>query len=106
MDAALHGADALMAVRQDRPDVVLLDVMMEGLNALEVLARIRALDPAIRIIMVTARRDLALQQQTRAMGAFDYVIKPFTLSHLHQSVVAALAGSDLPPPRPMPSPTA
>ena len=105
VEAALHGADALMAVAQHRPDVVRLDVMMEGLTGMEVLDRIRAIDPGVRIIMVTASHDFALQEQTRTMGAFDYVSKPFTLSHLHRSVGAALAGSDPPPqPPPMRSP--
>src|SRR6266404_8876721 len=53
VDAAAHGGDALIAVSQYRPDVVVLDVMMEGLSGVQVLERIRALDPAIRVIMIS-----------------------------------------------------
>jgi DNA-binding response OmpR family regulator len=97
VDAALHGADALMAASEYRPDVVLLDVRMEGLNGVAVLDRLHAMKPAVQVVMMTAIHDATLQQKTRSMGAFDYVIKPFTLSQLLQAVVAALAGSNRPP---------
>src|SRR5262249_41983988 len=60
VDAAQHGGDALIAVSQYRPDVVVLDVMMEGLNGVQVLERIRALDPAIRVIMISGSPDVTL----------------------------------------------
>ena len=101
--AALHGADALMAASEHRPDVVLLDVRMEGLNGVAVLDRLHAMEPAVRVVIMTAIHDATLQQKTRSMGAFDYVIKPFTLSQLLQAVVAALAGSNRPPTSAVPS---
>ena len=100
VDAALHGADVLMAASEHRPDVVLLDVMMKGLNGVALLDRLHAMEPAVRVVMMTAIHDAT----TRSMGAFDYVIKPFTLSQLHQAVVAALAGSNRPPTPPLASP--
>src|SRR3989441_1982931 len=45
IDRSSHGADALMAIRLVRPDVVLLDIRMRGLSGVEVLKRIRAMDP-------------------------------------------------------------
>ena len=104
VDAALHGADALTAASEHRPDVVLLDVMMQGLNGVAVLDRLHAMEPAVRVVMMTAIHDATLQQKTRSMGAFAYVIKPFTLSQLLQAVVAALAGSNRPPTPPLASP--
>ena len=93
VDAASHGGDALIAVSQYRPDVVLLDVLMEGLNGVQVLERIRALDPAIRVIMISGSGDSTLRPRSLAMGAFEYVPKPLSLSDLHRAVSAALAQS-------------
>ena len=90
VDTAAHGGDALIAVSQHRPDVVVLDVMMEGLNGVQVLERIRELDPAIRVIMVSGSTDATLKPKAMAMGAFAYVMKPVGLGQLHQTVEAAL----------------
>jgi len=99
VDAAAHGGDALIAVSQYRPDVVLLDVMMEGLNGVQVLERIRELDPAIRVIIISGSADATLEPTAMAMGAFAYVMKPVGLGQLHQTVAAALGRPDplLPP---------
>jgi len=96
VDAALHGGDALIAVSQYRPDVVVLDILMEGLDGVQVLQRIRALDPAIRVIMITGSNDVALKPAAMAAGAFAYVTKPVSLEQLHRAVVAALGDSRLP----------
>jgi two-component system, OmpR family, response regulator len=89
VDAASHGGDALIAVSQYQPDVVVLDVMMEGLDGIQVLQRIRSLDPAIRVIMITGSSDTTLKPTTMSMGAFAYVSKPVSLPHLHEAVSAA-----------------
>ena len=90
VDVAAHGGDALIAVSQYRPDVVLLDILMEGLDGVQVLERIRALDPAIRVIMITGSTDATLEPTAMAMGAFAYLTKPMALGQLHQAVEAAL----------------
>jgi len=89
VDAASHGGDALIAVSQYQPDVVVLDVMMEGIDGVQVLQRIRSLDPAIRVIMITGSSDTTLKPTTMSMGAFAYVSKPVSLQHLHEAVSAA-----------------
>ena len=100
VDSAAHGGDALIAVSQYRPDVVVLDILMEGLDGVQVLERIRALDPAVRVIMVSGSTDLTLKPTAMAMGAFAYMAKPVALGQLHQSVAAALGRPDpLRPPR-------
>jgi two-component system, OmpR family, response regulator len=91
VDAASHGGDALIAVSQYQPDVVVLDVMMEGIDGVQVLQRIRSLDPAIRVIMITGSSDTTLKPTTMSMGAFAYVSKPVSLQHLHEAVSAAFA---------------
>ncbi len=76
-------------VVDDEPDVVMLDVLMEGLDGVQVLERIRSLDPAIRVIMITGSTDVTLESTAMSMGAFAYVSKPVSLVHLHEAVAAA-----------------
>lgn len=85
-----NGADALRAVVEDPPDVVLLDIEMPGLAGAEALIAIQAVAPAVKIIMVSGTSDAALAQRTLARGAFDYVTKPVDLEHLAQSLETAV----------------
>lgn len=91
VEFALHGGDALTLIQHDPPDVVLLDIAMPGLDGVQVLQRILALEAAPPVIIVTGHEEGALSEQTRALGAFDYITKPFDLSRLSRAVAAALA---------------
>ena len=90
VEFAQHGGDALTLVQHDPPDLVLLDLMMPGMNGVEVLQRILALRATLPVIIVTARADATLAEQTRALGAFAYVTKPFEFTRV---VGAALTRS-------------
>jgi two-component system response regulator (stage 0 sporulation protein F) len=90
VETASTGADALAAARSYRPDLVLLDVRMPGMDGVEVLKKLRELDPGLAVIMVTANEDVALARETLKIGAFDYVSKPFDFHYLDRAVSAAL----------------
>ncbi|MEK7387622.1 MAG: response regulator [candidate division NC10 bacterium] len=90
VDAASNGNEALAAVKRARPDLVLLDVRMPGVDGVEVLRRIREVEGGITVIMVTANEDVALARETLKLGAFDYVAKPFDFSYLDRAVAAGL----------------
>ena len=90
VEFAQHGGDALTLVQHDPPDLVLLDLMMPGMNGVEVLQRILALRATLPVIIVTARADATLAEQTRALGAFAYITKPFEFAYLARVVGAAL----------------
>ncbi len=94
VDRALHGADALMAIALARPDVVLLDVRMSGIHGVDVLKRIRSMDPTIPVIIVTADDDPVLLSETRQIGAYGHLVKPFDVDDLSRMVGAAVAGTD------------
>lgn len=96
--AAADGHEALAAFVRERPDVVLLDVRMPGLDGLTVLRRLREADPDVAVIMVTANEDLAVARETLSVGAFDYVAKPFDFDHLSRTVVTAIVHSAKIPP--------
>jgi two-component system, OmpR family, response regulator ResD len=90
---AQHGGDAVMLAAVERPDVILLDILMPGVDGVEVLRRVRALDPTLPVIMVTGNADERTARDTLTIGAFDYVPKPFSLPQLLAVVEAALASS-------------
>ena len=87
---ALSGPDALARFPEFRPDIVLLDLAMPRMPGVVVLERLRQLDPRLPVIMVTANADVELAKRTLALGAFDYIMKPFELDHLATVLEAAL----------------
>jgi len=89
VDVALTGGDAVMMIAADRPDVVLLDILMPGMDGLDVLRRVRAAHPTLPVVMLTGNADVELARTTVAMGAFAYVPKPFDMTHLCRVVDAA-----------------
>jgi two-component system response regulator (stage 0 sporulation protein F) len=90
VEATPDGEAALVALGRHRPDLVLLDVRMPGIDGVEVLRRIRRADPDVPVIMVTANEDVALAKEMLKLGAFDYVAKPFDFSYLDRAVTAGL----------------
>jgi CheY-like chemotaxis protein len=84
--AASGGAEAVAFVEIDKPDLVLLDVAMPDMDGVETLKRIVAIDPTLAVIMVTANADIGITSKLLALGAVDYVPKPFDLDYLDQAV--------------------
>jgi len=91
---ASDGLDAIGMVERMKPDLVLLDVVMPGMNGVETLRRIAEIDPPLRVIMVTANSYIGLTSRLLAMGAVDYIPKPFDLDYLEQAVSIQLAASE------------
>jgi DNA-binding NtrC family response regulator len=77
VSTASTGIEALQFVRQgNRPDIVLLDVMMPGLDGLETLERLREAVPEIKVIMLSCLTDTHKVVQAMRLGALDYLAKP------------------------------
>jgi two-component system response regulator MprA len=81
VELADDGHAALVAARDRPPDLVILDLMLPGLDGLEVARRIRAVDD-LPIIMLTARDAVADRVAGLESGADDYVLKPFAFEEL------------------------
>ncbi len=94
VDTASSGGEALERTRVQAPDLVVLDIMMPGLDGLEVLRRLRTADPQLPILMLTAKDAPADQVQGLEQGADDYVVKPFTFEVLLARVRALLRRHD------------
>src|SRR5690554_3848403 len=75
------GAKAVDAWRTQRPDLVLLDLMLPGMDGIEICARIRE-ESGVPIIMLTARTDTADVVRGLEVGADDYIVKPFNPKEL------------------------
>ena len=86
VSVASGGAEAVALVESTRPDLVLLDVAMPGMDGVETLKRIVAIEPDLAVIMVTANADIGVTSKLLALGAVDYVPKPFDLDYLDQAV--------------------
>jgi DNA-binding response OmpR family regulator len=86
---ARSGPEALMRARQDRPDLIVLDLGLPGLDGLEVTRRLRR-DSGVPIIMLTARDDETDKIVGLELGADDYVTKPFSPRELTARVRAVL----------------
>lgn len=90
---ASDGAQALERYFLDRPDLVLLDMVMTGMYGLDVLAKIRELNPDARVIVVTADIQKSTEDQARAAGAAAFLNKPLNREKLKQTVSAVLEGT-------------
>jgi DNA-binding response OmpR family regulator len=91
--AASDGEAALAAVAAERPDLMLLDVMMPRKNGYEVCQAVRA-NPdwkGIRIIMLTAKGREVEREKGMALGADDYITKPFSTQEVVDRVRELLA---------------
>lgn len=80
--SAANGAEALMKIREEPPDVVLLDLNMPEMGGLEFLKVVRQLNNAFGIIVVTALHDPRVAARAVSSGAFDVVEKPVNFQHL------------------------
>jgi two-component system, OmpR family, response regulator len=87
---AASGAGAVRAAASSRPDLVLLDVMMPDGDGFEALRRIRSGGCEVPVIFVTARDEVPDRVKGFAMGADDYITKPFSLEELLGRIRAVL----------------
>jgi two-component system phosphate regulon response regulator PhoB len=92
VSTAANGADALRSAREERPDLVVLDIMLPGLTGTEVLAELRRRPETadVGVILLTARRDEPDRIRGLTMGADDYLTKPFSPAELVLRVQALL----------------
>ena len=92
--AATDGREGLQKLFAERPDLILLDIMMPRLDGWEVCRRIREVS-SVPIIMLTARGQEAEKVRGLQMGADDYVAKPFSLRELEARITSVLRRSRL-----------
>jgi DNA-binding NtrC family response regulator len=85
--------EGLERVRRDPPVIAIVDLMMPRLNGREVLRRIRASAPTVRTIVITGYATIETEAETRDIGAFGFLAKPFTPGELRRLVEKAVAAA-------------
>jgi len=81
---------AMQKAKENKPEVVLLDILMPGTDGLKALRRIKELNPNCEVIMLTALKSESTASIAKESGAFDYVVKPFDIKELRLKVENAL----------------
>ena len=90
LTTASSGEEALRLVPKVKPDLVIMDVRMGGMNGLETLRRIRQLDSKLLVILMTAYGTTQTAIEAMKLGAYDYLLKPFDVPKLKELVNNAL----------------
>jgi len=84
IDAAMH------QVQEEKPHVVLLDILLPKTDGIEILRQIKAIHPGCEVIMLTGVNSQQLAAKAMDFGAFDFIGKPFDVAELRQKVKKAL----------------
>ncbi|MDI6775796.1 MAG: response regulator [Syntrophales bacterium] len=76
------GEEALKILKEMSPDVVVLDVRMEGMDGIQTLREIKKASPLVEVIMLTGHANLEVAVEGMELGAFDYLMKPMDIDEL------------------------
>ena len=85
-----NAESAIETIKNDPPDLVLLDIGLPNMNGIEALEKIRALYPDMLVIMITAYEDIKTVISAMKLGAYDYVVKPLHMDSLEVTIKNAL----------------
>jgi two-component system chemotaxis response regulator CheY len=94
--AVLEAQDGLAALERyfiDKPDVVLLDLVMKGMYGLEVLEKLRQMDPDVKVVVVSADIQTSSHDLVQEAGGKAFLNKPYDRGELIQAVQTAMAGA-------------
>jgi two-component system, response regulator, stage 0 sporulation protein F len=84
---ANDGKQAVIVVKKERPDIVLLDIRMPGSSGIEVLQDIKETDKSSKVIIMSAVSEETVIKLAMKYGAVDYITKPFSLEGLERDVL-------------------
>lgn len=85
--AATSGEQAVSIIKKENLDILVLDIKMEGIDGLKVLKTAKEKDPRVKAIMVTALRDEDMKRQALALGASEYITKPFSYEKIETIII-------------------
>jgi two-component system chemotaxis response regulator CheY len=91
----VEAQDGLAALEQyavERPDVVLLDLVMQGMYGLDVLAKLKEMDPSVKVIVVSADIQTSSRDMVRHAGASAFLTKPATTEQILQTLTTVQHG--------------
>ncbi|MCF2945820.1 response regulator [Paenibacillus tarimensis] len=91
---ASNGKLALEIVRNESPDLVLLDMKIPGMDGLEILKHVKAINRDIKVIMMTAYGELDMIKEATELGALMHFTKPFDIDEMRMAVNMQLRGGE------------
>ncbi|MBP2655552.1 MAG: response regulator [Firmicutes bacterium] len=80
---AQNGRDALQLYEELTPDLIFMDIMMQGINGIDLSERIKARNPATTIVILTAYNDLQFTKKAMQLDIHHYLLKPFSLQEIY-----------------------
>lgn len=91
---ASNGPDGLKKAEEEKPDLILLDILMAGMDGYQTLEKLKGSDQAkaIPVLMLTAKSQIGDVTRADSLGAVDYVVKPFNPPMLMEKIRKALEG--------------
>jgi two-component system response regulator AtoC len=92
---AVNGQDGLSLIKKESPNLVLCDLRMPGLSGIEVLEKIKSIDPNIQVILLTAYDNISSTISAMQKGAYDYIQKPIDMNQLKIRVSQAMENQQL-----------
>ncbi|MFC5793758.1 response regulator [Thalassorhabdus alkalitolerans] len=90
---AANGMQALELAEKEKPDLVLLDMKIPGMDGIEILRRLKEKDQSIRVVMMTAYGELSMIQDAKSLGALTHIANPFDIEELRESIKEYLPSS-------------
>ncbi|OGQ94772.1 MAG: hypothetical protein A2521_16620 [Deltaproteobacteria bacterium RIFOXYD12_FULL_57_12] len=89
------GPPALESMAKHPFDIVVTDLKMAGMDGIEVLARVRAMNPEARVIIITGYAQPETASDAFERGVFEFIVKPFRLDQLKDVIIRAMADREL-----------
>lgn len=83
---AANGESALKIVKEEQPDLILLDMKIPGMDGIEILRHVREIDQQTKVIIMTAYGELDMIQQAKDLGAMSHFAKPFDIDEIRDAV--------------------
>ncbi|WP_430474744.1 sigma-54-dependent transcriptional regulator [Thalassospira lucentensis] len=93
VDHVVNGTDAINFLRQDPPDVLVLDLILPDMDGRKVLRTVAQICPKCKVVVITAHGSVNVAVEAMREGAWDFLLKPFTADKLRETVSNALAGA-------------
>lgn len=89
-ETAGNAEEALQKVKHGKPDVVLLDIQLPGMDGLEALRQIKKIHPTAVVIIITGHGTVERSKKAMDLGAYEYVMKPFQMKELYRLIAKAV----------------
>ncbi len=86
VDISYNGEDALLKIKKNSYDLLILDYKLFGISGLTVLEKVRQIKPLIKVIMISAFGDKSIKARARELGVSDFLDKPFDIKRLTRRV--------------------